>query len=122
MTVEQIKKDRIQAMKDKDTVKKNLLSTLLGEIENSPSKGDESIVIPTIKSLIKRLKEVSKYEDNAVELAILENYLPKQLTEDQIRAIFADNGLEGVGPRMKFLKENYTGQYDGAVASKLAKE
>lgn len=56
------------------------------------------------------------------EATFLESLLPTQLTELQLCDLVEDSGATHVGAFMKFLKENYTGQYDGKLASKVARD
>jgi uncharacterized protein YqeY len=60
------------------------------------------------------------------ERAIIEPYLPKQLSETELRAAIRDlvttNGASGLGSLMKVLKERFEGTYDGKMASMIAKE
>ncbi len=56
------------------------------------------------------------------EVTFLESLLPTQLTELQLRDLIEDSDATNVGTFMKFLKENYTGQYNGKMASKVARD
>jgi uncharacterized protein YqeY len=93
----QIQKDRIEAMKAREADKKAVLDYILGEIqkkEKDPSaKGD--IAVASISAYVKSLREfieqhgatrgdeAAKYQR---EIEILGAYLPKQLSDDEIRA------------------------------------
>lgn len=131
----QIKKDQLQARKEKDVVKKNILTTLLGEASPSGSEttNDEK-VRGVIEKFSKNLKETIGHYDNQgkdtseakQELEILRTYLPESLTEETMEEIaksFIDeNGIESkkqMGMVMKHFKENYSGQYDGSELSKI---
>jgi uncharacterized protein YqeY len=142
MLIEQTRKDRIQAMKDGDTVKKNLLSTLIGDCCKNVKEPDDAIVIAMIKKFIKNSVELldvlintSNYtsdDTNKIgkEIRILESYLPQQLTEEQLRIIISNyieyintnfNNSTSLGEVMKFLKQEHDGKFDGKVASILLK-
>jgi uncharacterized protein YqeY len=60
------------------------------------------------------------------EIAMLEDYLPKQLGEAELRTaietIVADTGAASIGPIMKELSSRYPGRYDGKLASRIAQE
>ena len=60
------------------------------------------------------------------EIACLEAFLPTQLSAEQIEKIITDfktaNAAANMGVVMKELKDKYTGQYDGKLASDLAKK
>lgn len=59
------------------------------------------------------------------ELAILSSYGPKQMTETELRAAIDDfkakNADANVGSIMAYLKTSFGGQYDGKMASALAR-
>ena len=135
MLIEQIKQDRIQAMKDKDTIKKDILSTLIGESSKEEKIPTDEKVIATIKKFIKNAHELQVHIANnhgnqsyikaQFEINILTDYLPNQLDEQEIRDIITvrkDNGDSNLGVIMKFFKTHYDGQYDGSLVNKLAKD
>jgi hypothetical protein len=57
------------------------------------------------------------------ELGLLEEILPKTLTKEELEDIIDDYlviKLEApLGEVMKYLKTNYSGQYDGKIASQV---
>lgn len=92
MLKEKIKKDFIQAMKNRETITKNLLSVVISEIQtieknqNIDNLSDEE-VIKILNKVVKSLKETNASfpsAQTAEELFIIESYLPKQMTEDEI--------------------------------------
>lgn len=65
----------------------------------------------------------------AQEISIIEEFLPKQLSEEEVRRIVArvikDKGAQSpkdMGIIMAVLKETYVGQMDFSLASRLVKE
>ncbi|WP_248793086.1 GatB/YqeY domain-containing protein, partial [Escherichia coli] len=59
--------------------------------------------------------------------AVLEQFLPKQLSEAEIRVLISDfldvgETRPNMGEVMKHMKTHYDGQYDGKVVSKIAAE
>jgi len=130
-----IKKDQILARKNKSD-SAQILTTLLSEVTmigknngNRDTTTEEAIQV--INKFKKNLLEVLKTESNPEkldalkhELEIYESYLPKQMTKDEISNVIKNCKSEGknIGQIMKFLKENYNGQYDGRIASQLCKE
>ena len=138
----QIKKDQLQARKNNQTAEATLLTTLIGEASmigkndgNRDSTDEE--VISVIKKFVKNNNELMNYankESSAYALAKDENeflsqYLPSQMTEEEIRTAVQQriHSLDEISPKlmgkiMGWLKENYGGQYDGALASKVVKE
>ena len=55
-------------------------------------------------------------------MEVMNEFLPKMLTEDELKEVIKASGLNNIGQIMKYLKENYNGLYDGKIASKLIKE
>lgn len=136
--IERIRKDQLQARKDKSP-NAALLTTLLGEASmvgksagNRESTDEE--VTAVVKKFIKNAREtlnalasqpgapLMPYEN---EILVLESYLPEQLSKDQLIVIIAEQfekGLVEKGPKskgllMKYLKDNFAGQYDGKDAA-----
>ncbi|MBX8826140.1 GatB/YqeY domain-containing protein [Ochrobactrum sp. SFR4] len=102
-----------------------------------PVSDDEILAI--LAKMIKQREESAKmYEEgNRIELAeteraeivIIKEFLPQQLSDEEIRAnsaaAIAEIGAEGLrdmGKVMAVLKERYTGQMDFAKASGVLKE
>ena len=65
-------------------------------------------------------------EETKAEMAVLEKYMPKQLTEDEVRQIVTDTiaGQEGLqmGAVMKLVMPKVQGRTDGKVVSKIVRE
>lgn len=138
--LEQIKADRLQARKNRDTFTATTLTTLLGEA--SPS-GNQEVTDKEVMKVIEKfaknqrsmlahdLSTLQRSEINR-ELQIYEKYLPKQLTAEDIHNILVTeyticvdgegNGNLNMGAIMRYLSSNYAGHYDGKVASKAVKE
>src|SRR4030095_4527480 len=105
MLIETIRKDMFEAKKTKDTIKANLLSTLFSEIftlsksGKDPTSEDE---LKIIRKFIKNIDETTSLnipEDTKkkllVEKGILEGYLPKQLSGEEIEKIVSGFVAEG---------------------------
>ena len=96
MTIhEQIKKDLMQAMKEKDEEKKNTLRVLMGEFARSDKKElSDDEVVGVVKKLVKSERETlglsGAQKDNRY-IEILETYLPKMATDDDVRAWIAEH-------------------------------
>jgi len=133
MLLQQIKKNQLDARKNKDDVSISLLTTLIGDIENlAKTKNNEDINVLTIgviKSYLDRNLEFQNtnpkdevLEVLKIEQQILQRYMPKALTEDDIITIIKDCSLTSMPSVMKHFKENYFGQYDGKKLSELSKK
>ena len=120
MIKEQINKDYITAFKEKNTVAKNLLSVVKGEIQTIEKNtgvdnlSDEEvlkILTKTAKSLNETIKALSpidgKGEDLVQacdELAIVQCYLPKQMSREEVTEKvkeLVNSGITNIGAIMK---------------------
>ena len=121
MLLQQIKKNQLDARKNKDDVSISLLTTLIGDIENlAKTKINEDVNVLTIgviKSYLDRNLEFQNtnpkdevLEVLKIEQQILQRYMPKALTEDDIVTIIKDCSLTSMPSVMKHFKENYFGQ------------
>jgi len=133
MLMDSIRKDMFEAKKVKDTVKANLLSTLYSEIftlskSGKELKGEDEIKI--IRKFLKNIDETLGFEitDDAknkfmAEKAILEAYLPEQMSIDEIEKIVSSMIAEGktIKDIMPYFKQNYAGLYDGKTVSEAVK-
>ena len=92
---EQIKKDLTQAMKDKDTVRKDALRVILGEFGRAETKAlPDKEVFRILKKLVKSEKELLEKKGGATEseyIRIIEEYLPKMAAEAEIAAWISEN-------------------------------
>lgn len=122
-TVDEIKKERLLNRENKTIY--NLLSTLLGELDRRPNQ-NIPVAAEDIYKNIKKLYEASIECGNDIEKEYLENFIKKQLSEDELRdvikGIVEGSGINNIGGIMKYLNINYAGQFDGRVASTLARE
>ena len=113
---EKISKDYIEAFKAKNTVAKNLLSVIKGEIqtlekntgvENLSDEDVTKILNKSVKSLKETLTSVTdsgKLLEVQTELNIVEAYLPKQLSVEEIQSkidALVASGMKNMGMIMK---------------------
>ena len=90
---EKIYADYMSAFRNKNTVAKNLLSVIKGEIQTiEKNNGTENLsddeVTKILNKTVKSLKETNASfpsEQTAEELFIVESYLPKQMNEEEIK-------------------------------------
>ena len=112
---EKINADYMTAFKTKNTVAKNLLSVVKGEIQTiEKNLGVENLsdeeVIKILTKISKSLKEQFVIDNPEVtkavkeELSIIEPYLPKQMTNEEIREkvqTLISDGASNMGEIMK---------------------
>ncbi len=83
-----------KSMKAKDTERTGAVRILIGEFQRQPEKelSDEK-VIGIIKKLVKSEKELlaASGKSSSDYITILEGYLPKQATEEEIRTWIEEN-------------------------------
>lgn len=127
---EQISKDYMTAFKERNGVAKNLLSVVKGEIQTiEKNTGVDCLtdveVIKILNKTAKSLKEVieiSGDEESKTQLIIVDGYLPKQMSREdvvtKVNALVA-SGINNVGGIMK---EFATLQVDRKVVSEVIKE
>lgn len=140
--ISELKKAMMKAKMERDTVKSNLLSTLVAEAAmvgkndgNRATTDQETINI--IKKFIKNANENIKILDemgkdkSAVikEKEILESFLPKQLSPEELETIIdgiaaalPERSVKMMGAVMAELKKKYDGQFDGRLASETVKK
>ena len=137
MIKEQINKDYITAFKAKDTVAKNLLSVVKGEIqtveknsgvENLSDEEVLKILTKTAKSLKETIKSLApidgKGEDivqACAELAIIESYLPKQMTKLEIESKVDELLSSGITQIGQIMKEFAQLPVDKKIVSEVVK-
>lgn len=145
-----IKAAQLHARKERDAVTSALLTTLIGDAvmvgkNNGNRESTDSEVIATIKKFITNTKETLRLVQKGTplatteqlhnqelqltdELEILERFLPKQLSLDELNTVvegiiaeLKPSSIKDMGKVMKVLKERYDGAYDGALASNMIK-
>ena len=136
MLIDELKAANIQAMKDRDANARAVLSVVLTKYKlqevEMRSQGKEigdkellSIIQKVLKELadekegylkvgnIERAEGVTKQEE------VLSSYLPKQLSEAEIREIIASLEDKSVPAVMKHFKTNYAGQVDMSLVNSV---
>lgn len=131
---QQIKADQLSARKTKDKLTTDVLSVLLAtadkdlisrETEDVQHDKMQEIVISANKALLKSIETfankpelVAQYK---AEQDVIAKYLPKLLTEDEIKEIVIQNNFIKLPDLMKFLSVNYKGQFDPNLAKQVMK-
>ena len=104
---EQISKDYITAMREKNVPAKNLLSVVKGDIQNLEKETREDCtdedVIKILTKTAKNLREVNDAESK-IQLEIVDSYLPKQMSREEIVlkvTELVNSGITNIGGIMK---------------------
>ncbi len=109
MTLQEKIQSELQAtIKAKDTARTGAVRILIGEFQRQPQKllSDEQ-VIAIIKKLIKSERELltSARQETSEFLTIMEGYLPRQASREEISAWIAANiDFSAFGSRMQAMK------------------
>lgn len=139
---EKLSNDIKQAMKDKDTQKRDTLRLIVTDLKNEQinlsktelTKDEEETIL---KRYLKKLEnEMATYkklgkptEKQEVEKELVLSYLPKQLTEDEIVVIVKDTITEveatskkDMGKVMAALKNKFSNNADMGFVSKTVQQ
>ncbi|MBR2975150.1 MAG: GatB/YqeY domain-containing protein [Clostridia bacterium] len=129
MLLDQLKKASIQALKDRDVNARSVLSILLNKVKNAEiekrSKGQEltdADVVSILQKAKKELEEERLAFQNAgraetvevltYQIAYLEQYMPKMMSDDEIKAEIAKLDDKSIPNVMKHFKANFQGKCD----------
>ena len=145
-TLEQkLQSDLTDAMKSRDEIRANTIRGIKTAImesktaKNGNRNPEDSDIIKIISKLAKERKETGElYQNNGRqdladiefgELKVLETYLPKMLSEDEVIKIveqtiteMSATSMKDMGKVMKEINSKYAGQVDGSMVSKFVKE
>jgi len=141
--IEKIKEDMYAAMKSKDKVKATILRSLLSNLKKIEIEKKEPIAEPEylsiVKKMVKQLKEsidvysqagrIELAEKEKSELSIMEAYLPKQFSEEEILELIKNiiseisaKNISDIGKVMAIVMKKGGGKVDGGIANRIAKE
>lgn len=143
MTLEILQKDMIQAMKAKDSVRKNVLSSAISAVKNAAiakqcrDNIDEALVNEVLQKEKKTVQEqidtcpvdrTEKLAEYTAKLAVIEEYCPKLLDDpvkisDIIKNLCFDNRIDLVkanrGNVMKVVMPHFKGHADMKVVNQV---
>lgn len=127
---EQVKKDLTAAMKAKDEDKKNTLRVLMGEFGRIDAKElTDDQIIKIMKKLIKSEREtlkISGLKEETPFIGILEAYLPKMASEDELKAWIQDNvdfsKYKNKMQSMRDIMQHFGSEADGNTVKKILQE
>ena len=136
MLIDEIKSTNIEAMKARDNVTRGILSVVITKYKNQEvelrAQGKEISDKELIAIIQKTLKELSDEKEGYVRVnntervesiskqeEVLNRYLPKQLSEQEIRDIINTLEDKSVPNVMKHFKANYAGQVDMSLVNSI---
>lgn len=138
MIIDQIKKDNVQAMKDKNAIARTIYGVVVNKfmLQNIEKRktGAEMTDADMVAILQKTIKELTEEAENYAKVGnaaqveeinaqklILEKYLPQMMSEDEIRNIIASLDDKSMPSIMKHFKANYAGKVDMQLVNKIAR-
>ena len=138
MLIDELSKANIEALKARDQVARAIYSVLLSKYKaldiEQKAQGKETTDADMVKIIVKTIKELDEelasYEKAGrtqevqnikAQKALIEKYLPKLMSVDEIRRIIASLDDKSMPSVMKHFKMNYDGQVDMSLVSKIAR-
>ena len=138
MLIDEIKKANIEAMKEKNANKRAIFSVVINKYTNASieakAAGKELTDADMLAILQKTIKELNDEAESFVkadrheraaeimqQLAYIHNYLPKQLSEAEIKAEIDKLTDKSIPSIMKHFKTNFAGQVDMSLVSRIAR-
>ena len=136
MLIDRIKSANIEAMKARDNTSRAVLSIVLTkyklqevELKSQGKEIGDAELLSIIQKVIKELEDekagylkVNNQEraDNiSKQMEVISSYLPKQLSEEEIKKIIDSLEDKSVPSVMKHFKMNYAGQVDMSLVNSV---
>ena len=140
---EQLLQDLKEAMREKDTIKKDAITMLRASIlqvekDTQKTLNDDEIYAIVAKEVKKRKESLKEYEDAnrediveglKKEIEVLSKYLPEQLSKEEIekqdeQAVIESQAIsmKDMGKVMSILRPKTAGKADGKLVSDIVKE
>jgi len=138
MLLDEIKKDNIQAMKDKNALARAIYGVVMNKVMllniELKKDGKELVDADVVQILQKTIKELTEEKENYLKVnntleaeniekqkELLTKYLPKMLTEDEIKEIISKLEDKSIPSIMKHFKAEYAGKVDMGMLNKVAR-
>ena len=139
MLIDELKKENLRALKEKDQIKKGILSVVINKYmilstdkNHLESKVTDEEVLKLISKTLKELNEekegyiktnnLSRVSDIEHQIDVLQAFLPKMMEESEIRKIISEIPDKSVPTVIKYFKQNYSGKVDLSLVSKILKD
>lgn len=138
MIIDEIKKDNVQAMKDKNALARAIYGVVMNKVLlagiEAKSKGNELADSDVVQILQKTIKELTEEKENYIKAGntqeaeniekqkeIIAKYLPKMLSEEEIKAEIEKLEDKSIPSIMKHFKANFAGKVDMGLVNKIAR-
>ena len=140
---EQLDADLLEAVRNKDGLKRSALRLIKASVQSEEKSrgkelGDDDVVQVLTREAKRRKESITAFRDGnrpdlvdkeEAELALIAKYLPKQLSEDEVReiarAVIEEVGVSGPGERGKVmgkLMPQVKGKADGKMVNQIVGE
>lgn len=138
MLINELEQANIGALKAHDQVTRAVLSVVINRYRMNAielkAQGKEATDADLVKIITKVIKELDEEKEGNIKTgrveaakaidqqkAVIEKYLPKMMSEDEIREVIAKLEDKSMPSVMKYFKANYDGQVDMSLVSKIAR-
>ena len=138
MLIDTIKKENMLALKNKDENKRAVLSVIINKYMiagyEAKAKAKELSDDDLLKIISKQVKELEEEKDSYVkanredsvkkieeQINVISSYLPKLLSEEEIKSIILSLEDKSIPSVMKYFKTNYANKVDMGVVNKVLK-
>jgi len=133
---DRLQKDFLEAMKSRDSLKKNLLGLILSEIRLIEARGvkvNDEYIINLLKKfdkdlniVVERTIDEEKMNEALLEKQIIQVYLPQLMLEEEIEheinELIKANSMANMGLLMKEFNLKHKGKADNTLVLKIVKQ
>ena len=138
MIIDEIKKDNVQAMKDKNALARAIYGVVTNKVMllniELKKDGKELADSDVVQILQKTIKELTEEKENYIKAGnmneaenvekqkeMLVKFLPQMLSEEEIKNIIAGMEDKSIPSVMKHFKAEYAGKVDMGLVNKIAR-
>ena len=138
MIIDEIKKDNVQAMKDKNALARAIYGVVMNKVLlagiEAKKDGKELADSDVVQILQKTIKELTEEKENYIKAGntveaenieaqkkIIEKYLPQMMSEDEIKAEINKLEDKSIPSVMKHFKANFAGKVDMGLVNRIAR-
>jgi len=136
---QRLQDDLNQARKARDKERTLVLSTAISEVRNREIDGKEELdddgVIAVLSKAVKQRRDAADQfreadrgelaEKEEAQMAILQEYLPQPLSDDEVRTMvreILESGTDQMGAVMGRLMPKIRGRFEGGEANRIVRE
>ena len=139
MIIDEIKKDNVQAMKDKNALARAIYGVVMNKVLlagiEAKKDGKELADSDVVQILQKTIKELTEEKENYLkanhqemansslkQIEIISKFLPKMMSKEEIKKIILSLEDKSIPFVMKYFKANYNGKCDMRVVQEVLRE